>query len=46
MYRYVWRRLPGSTPFRLLIALLLAAAVAAALWYVVFPWLAPRLPLE
>lgn len=46
MYRYVWRRLPGGTALRLAVTLMLAAAVAAALWYVVFPWLEPRISIE
>nr|WP_191910180.1 hypothetical protein [Microbispora cellulosiformans] len=45
MYRFLWRRLPGGTPLRLAITVLLTGAVVAALWYVVFPWLAPRLPM-
>ncbi|MBX6386953.1 MAG: hypothetical protein IRZ07_28905 [Microbispora sp.] len=45
MYRFLWRRLPGGTALRVALVLLLTGAVAAALWYVVFPWLAPRVPI-
>ncbi|MEU7689333.1 hypothetical protein OHB01_34110 [Microbispora hainanensis] len=45
MYRFLWRRLPGGTALRLAVVLLLTCAAVAALWYVVFPWLAPRVPL-
>ncbi|GAB3146481.1 hypothetical protein AB0C14_18430 [Microbispora hainanensis] len=45
MYRFLWRRLPGGTALRLAVVLLLTGAAVAALWYVVFPWLAPRVPI-
>ncbi|MGI5156858.1 hypothetical protein [Microbispora sp. CA-102843] len=45
MYRFLWRRLPGGTALRLAVVLLLTGVTVAALWYVVFPWLAPRVPL-
>ncbi|WP_169945898.1 hypothetical protein [Microbispora sp. H11081] len=45
MYRFLWRRLPGGTALRLSVVLLLTGVAMAALWYVVFPWLAPRVPL-
>ncbi|GGO23606.1 hypothetical protein [Microbispora bryophytorum] len=45
MYRFLWRRLPGGTVLRLAVVLLLSGAAMAALWYVVFPWLAPRVPI-
>ena len=44
MYVWIWRRLPGPTAVRVLQALLLCAAVAALLLFVVFPWVEPRLP--
>ena len=44
MYGWIWRRLPGPLPVRLLLALALAAAVVALLFTVVFPWVEPRLP--
>ena len=45
MYRFLWRHLPGGTALRLAVVLLLTAVAVAALWYVVFPWLAPRVPI-
>lgn len=46
MYLFIWRRLPGGTAVRLIIVLLLIGVAAALLWYVVFPWLVPLLPLD
>ncbi|WP_182886184.1 hypothetical protein [Microbispora sp. H10885] len=45
MYKFLWRLLPGGAALRLTIAVLLTGGAVAALWYVVFPWLAPRLPI-
>jgi hypothetical protein len=44
MYAWIWRHLPGPTPVRVLLALVVAAAVVVALFGWVFPWLEPRLP--
>lgn len=46
MYGPLWRRLPGAPPVKTALALLLAAAAGGFLWYVVFPWLAPHVPLD
>ncbi|WP_162842208.1 hypothetical protein [Sphaerimonospora mesophila] len=46
MYGFIWRRLPGGTAARVVASLLLIGSVAALLWYVVFPWLTPLLPLD
>lgn len=46
MYSWIWRRLPGPLPVRLLQALVLVAAVVAVLFLVVFPWVEPRLPFN
>lgn len=46
MYGLIWRLLPGSTVVRVLLALVLAAAVLAALWFVVFPWVDHRVSLN
>jgi hypothetical protein len=46
MYGWIWRHLPGGTPSKALQALILVAAVAALLLFVVFPWLEPRLPFN
>jgi hypothetical protein len=44
MYGSIWRALPGPTPVRALIALLLALAVVAVLFLWVFPWAEQHLP--
>ena len=46
MYAWIWRRLPGGTGIKALLALLLFLAVAALLLFVVFPWVEPQLPLN
>lgn len=46
MYPWIWRHLPGSTPAKLLGALVLLAAVLALLFLVVFPWVEPRVPFN
>lgn len=38
MYAWIWRHLPGPWWVRILEALVLLAGVAAALDWVVFPW--------
>lgn len=46
MYRWIWRRLPGGPVTRTAELVLLALAVAALLWLVVFPWASLRVPLD
>ncbi|MDR0342945.1 MAG: hypothetical protein LBI49_07440 [Nocardiopsaceae bacterium] len=46
MYAWLWRRLPGRTAGKAAGMITLALAVVALLWFVVFPWLTPRLPLD
>ncbi|KHL15793.1 hypothetical protein CLV56_0566 [Mumia flava] len=46
MYATLWRLLPGPTPVRVLLALVLFLAAVALLFLVVFPALEPLLPLE
>ncbi len=46
MYPWIWRRLPGSTGSKALLALLLFLGVVALLLFVVFPWVEPRLPFN
>ena len=46
MYAWVWRTLPGPRAVKALEALVLAVAVVALLFLVVFPWLEPRLPFN
>jgi len=44
VYAWIWRRLPFGLPGKLAGSVLLVTAVAALLWYVVFPWAEPWLP--
>jgi hypothetical protein len=44
MYAWIWRKLPGGWPGKLLGSLALLAGVLALLFYVVFPFVQPRLP--
>ena len=46
MYGWIWRHLPFGTPGKIISALVLAVAVAALLWYVVFPAVDPHLPFN
>lgn len=46
MYAWIWRVLPGGLPGKLLGSLVLVAAVTALLWFVVFPWAEPLLPID
>ncbi|WP_181449359.1 hypothetical protein [Nonomuraea aridisoli] len=46
MYLWIWRKLPGRPPTRILTAAVLVAAVGAVLWYVVFPLLEPAVTLD
>jgi hypothetical protein len=46
MYGWIWRLLPGNRVTRVLTALVLAGLVATVLWYVVFPWIEPRISLD
>lgn len=38
MYAFIWRILPGPWPVKLLLTLVLLAAVVYALFMWVFPW--------
>jgi hypothetical protein len=44
VYAWIWRRLPFGMPGKLAGSVLITTAVAALLWYVVFPWAEPLLP--
>ena len=44
MYSWIWRRLPGPTAVRALLALVLLVAVSALLLFVVFPYVEPFVP--
>lgn len=46
MYAWLWERLPGPVPVRILIALLAVAAVVVVCFWWVFPWVAQRLPVD
>ena len=46
MYGWIWRRLPFGLPGKLVGSLLIASAVLALLWFVVFPWAEPLLPFD
>jgi hypothetical protein len=46
MYTWIWRRLPGGTRSKALLATVLVVAVAALLLFVVFPWVEPHLPFN
>lgn len=46
MYAWLWRSLPGGLVGRLLSSLLLLAGVLALLFFVVFPFVEPRLPFQ
>jgi len=46
VYAWLWRKLPGPTPVKVLEALALAAVTVALLFTVVFPWIEPRLPFN
>ena len=46
MYAWIWHRLPGPTPARVLLALVLVVAVVAILFLAVFPWVEGLLPVN
>jgi membrane-bound metal-dependent hydrolase YbcI (DUF457 family) len=46
VYAWIWRKFPGNTYAKLTQSLVLATAVVALLWYVVFPWATPLLPFD
>ena len=46
MYAWLWRKLPGGTARKLLGAVVLVAVAGVVLWYVVFPWIEPRVSLD
>ncbi len=45
MYAWIWRKLPGGRPAKVISSILLIAVVVAVLFLVVFPWVEPRLPI-
>jgi hypothetical protein len=46
MYAALWRLLPGDRGTKLLVALGLVVALIALLWYVIFPWLEPKIQFD
>ena len=46
MYGWIWRRLPGGVPSKVIGSAILVLAVVALLFLVVFPYLEPRLPFN
>lgn len=46
MYAFIWRHLPGPWIVRLLIALMLIAAVCYLLMQFIFPVIAPFMPFN
>lgn len=46
MYVWIWRHLPGNRLAKALASLVLVLGVAALLFFVVFPWVEPRLPFN
>lgn len=46
MYVWIWRHLPGGISLKLLQVLVIVAAVAALLLFVIFPWIEPHLPIS
>ncbi len=46
MYAWLWRHLPGDTLTRVGTAFGVILVVALVLWYVVFPWVEPKLQFD
>jgi hypothetical protein len=46
MYVWIWRRLPGGLPGKLVGSLVLLAAALALLFFLVFPWAERHLPFN
>jgi hypothetical protein len=46
MYQWLWHRLPGGTTGKAACAAILAIATVALLWFVIFPWITPQVPLD
>lgn len=46
VYTWLWHKLPGGTVGKIVGALVLFALVVAVLFFVVFPWVEPRLPFN
>ncbi|MBT2207077.1 MULTISPECIES: hypothetical protein [Actinomadura] len=46
MYAWIWRHLPGTWQAKSGIAAAVAIVVALVLWYVVFPWMEPKVHFD
>lgn len=46
MYEWLWRHLPGNTGTRIYAAAVTALVAGVLLWYVVFPWLEPKIHFD
>ena len=46
MYGWIWRKLPGGWPGKMAGSFLLVLGSLALLFFVVFPWIEPRLPFN
>lgn len=44
MYSWIWRKIPGGLPGKLIGSVALSIGVIALLWYVVFPAVRPLMP--
>lgn len=44
MYSWIWRKLPGGLPGKLLGSIALSAGTLALLWFVLFPAVRPHMP--
>lgn len=44
MYPYLWRSLPGPRPVKIVLLLVLIAALFLLLMEVVFPWVSAQMP--
>jgi cell division septation protein DedD len=46
MYGWIWRKLPGGLPGKIVGSLILVATAVVVLFLVVFPWIGPKLPFN
>ncbi|MFI0369557.1 hypothetical protein ACH35V_16910 [Actinomadura sp. 1N219] len=46
MYAWIWRHLPGEWQTKTATALGLVIAIAVVFWYVVFPWVEPKVQFD
>ncbi|MGP4023100.1 hypothetical protein [Actinomadura sp. 3N407] len=46
MYAWIWRHLPGAWHTKTATALGLVITVIAVFWYLVFPWVEPKIQFD